>query len=111
MKKFASYQRATKIRKKGLYMNNTEKQYELMNEDEEREFWTTHSTADYFKSDNIVEMDLSRLKPSTEAISLRLSTSLLNSIKRIANKNDVPYQSLIKMMLVNGVKNELRKRL
>ncbi len=39
------------------------------------------------------------LKPSTETISLRLPESMLNDLKVMANKQDVPYQSLIKMIL------------
>ena len=39
------------------------------------------------------------LKPSTETISLRLPESMLNDLKIMANKQDVPYQSLIKMIL------------
>jgi len=90
-------------------MNNIPKIPKFKNEDEEREFWATHSAADYFNPDNVVKMDFSQLKPSTETISLRLSTSLLNSIKLLANQNDVPYQSLIKMMLSSSIKSELSK--
>ena len=39
------------------------------------------------------------LKPSTQAISLRLPVSLLEQIKVEANRRDVPYQSLIKVWL------------
>jgi hypothetical protein len=39
------------------------------------------------------------LKPSTQAISLRLPVALLEQIKVEANRRDVPYQSLIKVWL------------
>jgi predicted DNA binding CopG/RHH family protein len=39
------------------------------------------------------------LKSSTETISLRMPTPLLHAIKREANRRDVPYQSLIKVVL------------
>ncbi|MFM8831850.1 MAG: CopG family antitoxin [Spartobacteria bacterium] len=39
------------------------------------------------------------LKFSTETISLRMPVALLNAIRREANRNDIPYQSLIKLSL------------
>ncbi len=51
---------------------------------------------------------LSRLKPSTKTISLRLPESMLNELRLLANKRDVPYQSLIKIMLQERIDQELR---
>lgn len=82
------------------------------NEDEEFEFWATHSTTDYIdwsKAERGVRFP--NLKFSTESISLRLPASLLNEIKVAANIRDVPYQSLIKVWLAEKVgKPELAKR-
>lgn len=78
------------------------------NEDEERNFWDTHDTTEYFDTSRPVEFDLSELKPSTETISLRLPEYLLDRIKQIANFKDVPYQSLMKIFLAEKVKEELR---
>lgn len=78
------------------------------NEDEERDFWDTHDTTEYFDVSKPVELDLSELKPSTEAISLRLPQYLLARIKQIANFKDVPYQSLMKIFLAEKVKEELK---
>ncbi|PJC77395.1 hypothetical protein CO010_00560, partial [Candidatus Shapirobacteria bacterium CG_4_8_14_3_um_filter_39_11] len=61
------------------------------NEDEEREFWATADTTEYFDTTKTVELDLSKLKPSTESISLRLPKSTLLDLKMLANKRDVPY--------------------
>ncbi len=72
-------------------------------EDEERDFWDTHDTTEYFDTDNPIELDLSKLKPSTETISLRLPQFLLVRIKQIANFKDVPYQSLMKIFLAERV--------
>jgi predicted DNA binding CopG/RHH family protein len=43
------------------------------------------------------------LKPSTTTISLRLPDAMLNKIKVMANKQHVPYQSLIKMLLAEKI--------
>ncbi len=68
-------------------------------EAEERAFWESHDTADYFDLSKAVPVRFPNLKPSTTAISLRLPVSLLDAIKVAANKRDVPYQSLIKTWL------------
>ena len=72
-------------------------------EAEERRFWETHDTADYFDLSKAVRVRFPNLKPTTTAISLRLPLSLLETIKIQANKRDVPYQSLIKMWLAEKV--------
>lgn len=78
------------------------------NEDEERNFWATADSSEYFDFSRPIELDLSKLKPSTESISLRLPAYLLGRIKELANAKDVPYQSLIKIFLAEKVKQELR---
>lgn len=78
------------------------------NEDEEREFWANHDSTDYLDQFKPVKLDLSDLKPSTESISLRLPSFLLERIKQIANFKDVPYQSLMKIFLAEKVKEELK---
>ena len=78
------------------------------NEDEEREFWAKADSSEYFDWDNPVELDLSKLKPTTESISLRLPAYLLMRIKEIANSRDVPYQSLMKIFLAERVEKELK---
>lgn len=72
-------------------------------EDEEREFWATHSSSDYVDWSKAKRVVLPNLKPSTTSISIRLPVSLLESIKVAANKRDMPYQSLIKAWLYEKV--------
>lgn len=79
------------------------------NEDEEREFWTTHDSTDYIDWSKAEEVIFPNLKPSTEPISIRLPSYLLARIKEIANSRDVPYQSLMKIFLAERVEKELRK--
>ena len=78
------------------------------NEDEEREFWATHDLTDYLDHFQPVELDLSELKPSTKSVTIRLPESLLATLKNIAHKKDVPYQSLMKIFLAERVKKEYR---
>jgi predicted DNA binding CopG/RHH family protein len=76
------------------------------NEAEERTFWQTHDTADYFDLSKAQRARFPNLKLSTTAISLRLTQGTLDRIKVAANKRDVPYQSLIKVWLEEKLKAE-----
>lgn len=77
-------------------------------EDEERNFWATHSATDYFDMSKIVRNPVfPNLKPTTESISLRLPKYLLARIKQLANAKDVPYQSLMKVFLSDRIDREL----
>ncbi len=72
-------------------------------ETEERLFWETHDTAEYFDLSKAKRASFPNLKLSTATISLRLPQGTLDRIKIEANKRDVPYQSLIKMWLSEKV--------
>ena len=75
-------------------------------EQEEREFWETHDTADYVDWSQGRIVRFPNLKPSTTTISLRLPTPLLADLKALANKRDVPYQSLLKVFVAERVAAE-----
>jgi predicted DNA binding CopG/RHH family protein len=77
------------------------------NEDEEREFWATHDVTDYFDMEKAEMAIFPNLKSSTKRISIRLPENLIYRLKQIANKKDVPYQSLMKIFLAEKVKEEL----
>ena len=67
-------------------------------EGEEREFWTKNDSSDFIDWNKSKLTTFPKLRPSTKTISLRLPEVLLNDIKVIAHKRDVPYQSLIKII-------------
>ena len=82
---------------------------EFSSEREEQQFWQTHDTTDYVDWSRARVAVFPDLKPSTESISLRLPVSLLAEIKALANKRDVPYQSLLKVFLAERVVSERAK--
>ncbi len=77
-------------------------------EDEERDFWAKADTSKYFDYQKAEETIFTNLKSSRESISLRLPTPLLSKIKLIANKRDIPYQSLIKTYLAESVSKDFK---
>lgn len=77
------------------------------NENEEAEFWAAHNSTDYFDIEKaIINPSFPNLKLSTKTITIRVSQSLLDSLKMLANKKDVPYQSLVKIFLDEKVREE-----
>jgi len=79
------------------------------NEQEEREFWMTHDTTQYFdfSKSNRVDIEFDReIEAPVKSISLRLPREMLNQLKVLANKKDIPYQSLIKVYLAEKIAEE-----
>lgn len=81
---------------------------EFRSEAEERQFWETHDSTEYVDWSRARFVKFPNLKPSTETISLRLPAPLLLDLKALANKRDVPYQSLLKVFLAERVAAEWR---
>ena len=77
-------------------------------EDEGREFWATRDSTQYLDWSKGRRLVLSNLKPSVKTISLRLPQSMIEELKLLANKRDIPYQSLLKVFLAERIKKELR---
>ncbi len=79
---------------------------DFKNEDEEREFWAIHSPLDYFDIKDFKRASFPKLKPSVKSISIRVPEDMLAELKIIANKKDVPYQSLAKIYLARQISLE-----
>lgn len=79
------------------------------NEDEEREFWANADSSEFINWNNGEVVSFPKLKPSTKTISLRIPESMLEELRVLANKRDVPYQSLIKVYLKEKINSELRR--
>ena len=80
----------------------------FQSEDQEREFWSDADSVDYIDWNNATRVVLPNLKPSQRTISLRLPERMLAQLKVLANKRDVPYQSLLKIFLAERIEQELR---
>ncbi|MEA3369367.1 MAG: BrnA antitoxin family protein [Candidatus Ratteibacteria bacterium] len=79
------------------------------NEDEERKFWNSHDSTEYIDWSKAKDMTLSNLKPSVISISIRLPEIMVEELKLIAHKKDIPYQSLMKLYISEKVEEELVK--
>ena len=88
-------------------MKNLKPIPKFKNEKEERRFWMTHDSTEYVDWSKAKKAVFPNLKPTYKSISLRLPVYMLDEIKLLANKKDVPYQSLMKVFLAEKVKEEL----
>ena len=96
------------MKKEGTKDMKRKKLPNFKTEQEEREFWDTHSSEEYVNWNNVevINAPFPKLKPSTKTISIRLPETMLEELKSLANKNDVPYQSLIKIYLAERIVQE-----
>ncbi|MDD2600804.1 MAG: BrnA antitoxin family protein [Kiritimatiellae bacterium] len=75
-------------------------------EDEERDFWKNNSPLDFFDTESAKQGIFPNLKPTLKSVSIRLPQSMIDDLKILANKRDIPYQSLAKMYLSWGIQSE-----
>ena len=90
-------------------MRKLRKLPKFKNEKEEFKFWSTHDSIDYVDYSKAKRVLFPNLKPSTRSISIRLPESLITHIKVLANKRDIPYQSLLNIYLIEKVEEEFRE--
>jgi predicted DNA binding CopG/RHH family protein len=82
---------------------------EFRSEDEERRFWAEKDSSEFIDWASASRRKLPNLRPSLRTISLRLPVSMIEDLKVLANKRDVPYQSLLKVFLAERLKKERRR--
>jgi predicted DNA binding CopG/RHH family protein len=83
---------------------------EFKNEEAERTFWATADSTEYVDWPSAKRKKLVHLKPSLRTISLRLPVSMIEDLKVLANRRDVPYQSLLKVFLAERLATERQPR-
>ena len=91
-------------------MASTKKQIpKFGSEEDERNFWAEHDSTEFIDWKPAQRLRLPNLKPSLRTISLRLPVSMIEDLKMLANKRDVPYQSLLKVFLAERLERERRR--
>jgi predicted DNA binding CopG/RHH family protein len=79
---------------------------DFKSEDDERRFWAQADSTEYVEWRAGKRRKLTDLKPSLRTISLRLPVSMIEDLKVLANRRDVPYQSLLKVFLAERLAKE-----
>jgi predicted DNA binding CopG/RHH family protein len=78
-------------------------------EEQERSFWAEHDSADFVDWAVAQRRSFPSLRPTLRTISLRLPESMIGHLKVLANKRDIPYQSLLKQFLAERLQRELSR--
>ena len=90
-------------------MKNTRKKIPLFkNEDQEREFWSMNSPLDFMDITSVEQGAFPNLKPTMKSISIRLPEHMLEPLKILAHKRDIPYPSLVTLYLRREILMERR---
>ena len=84
---------------------------EFKSEIGEMNFWATADSTEYVDWPSGKRKKLVNLKPSLKTISLRLPVSMIEDLKVLANRRDVPYQSLLKVFLAERLARERQPHL
>lgn len=88
-------------------MSSTRKRVpEFKSEDEERAFWATHDSTEFVDWSAGRKRRLTSLRPTLRTISLRLPVKMVEDLKILANKRDIPYQALLKLFLAERLEQE-----
>jgi predicted DNA binding CopG/RHH family protein len=82
---------------------------EFKSEDEERNFWAENDSTEFVEWATASPRKLPNLRPTLRTISLRLPVAMIEDLKILANKRDVPYQSLLKVFLAERLEKERRR--
>jgi predicted DNA binding CopG/RHH family protein len=82
---------------------------EFQSEEEERKFWESHDSTEFIDWRSAGRRTFPNLKPTLRTISLRLPVHMIEDLKVLANKRDVPYQSLLKVFLAERLEKERRR--
>jgi predicted DNA binding CopG/RHH family protein len=89
-------------------MKNTAKIPKFKKAKDEKKYWDHTDSADLVDWSQAKSVSLSHLKPTLKSISLRLPEMVIEELKILANKRDVPYQSLLKQFVCERIAQELK---
>ncbi|RDV84798.1 CopG family antitoxin [Ammonifex thiophilus] len=105
------------VKKKGLPEFKGEQIPEFASEEEEREFWNSYSFAEAMERGLLEPLEEPlELAPElaekmkTKRVTLRLRVSQIEAAKRIAKEKDIPYQTLLRSWIAEGIRRELERR-
>jgi predicted DNA binding CopG/RHH family protein len=67
-------------------------------------FWDEHDSTDYIDWDQVKPVRLIKLQKSAKTISIRMPVDMIETLKIQANRNDISYQSYLKILIADGLK-------
>ncbi len=83
---------------------------QFASEAEEAAYWQQMDSSAHIDWSSAKRAQFPNLKYSTQSISLRMPLVMLDELRMLANSRDVPYQSMIKMVLAEYLAAERVRR-
>lgn len=80
---------------------------EFKSEQEEAEFWDTHDSTDYLEQTEAVEVSFVDARPPKKSISLRIDAETIDTLKDVAARKGIGYQTLIRMWVMERLEDEM----
>lgn len=104
-KKFVLFQQELQIKKKGVSMKKIKLKPipKFKTERQERRFWQTHDSTEYLDWSKADHWSFPNLKLTSKPITLRLPIATIDRVKIEAHKMDIPYQTLLKRLIAQGL--------
>ena len=82
---------------------------EFKTEEEVREFWDTHSSADYVDEMEEVKEPLIVTQPRKRQVTVRLDDPMIDRIKKLANRKGMPWQTLMRSWVYERLEDEEKR--
>ncbi len=79
-------------------------------EAQEFNFWSKTESTDFVDRSRLSRARFTELRPTTRPIPLRLPVALIDRLKVLAHKKDLPYQSLMRRWIEQGLERETHQR-
>ena len=89
-------------------MKKMNKAPQLKTEAEAFRFWSKHDSTQYVDWSQAKKAVFPELKPTSRLISIRFPVATLDRLKAIANRQEIPYQSLIKIFVNHEIELTMR---
>ena len=77
-------------------------------EQEEAEFWDTHDSMDHLDDTEPAELTFEDARPQKRSISLRIDGDTIDTLKDIAGRKGIGYQTLIRMWVMERLEKETK---
>ncbi len=91
-------------------MKKRKRPIKFKDEREEFEFWSKADSTDYVDRATLSKAHFPELRPTTRPIPLRLPVALIDRLKGLAHKMDLPSQALMRKWIEQGLRRETHLR-
>ena len=79
------------------------------NEEEEREFWKTHSVTEFLDDMEDVTDEIIVTRPKKRLLSFRIDDEVIERLQKLAQRKGIGYQTLMRVWVIELLEEEERR--